>query len=357
MTTLQQTALHAQHIAAGAKMVPFAGWHMPVQYQGVIAEHCAVRENVGMFDVSHMGEFRVVGSDALTFLQYVTVNDVSKLQPGRAHYNMLPNEHGGLVDDIYIYCLAPLYYLVVVNASNIEKDLAHLQTLAHAYNVVVENHSSRYALLALQGPQTATLLQPYLELDLSTKRKNDVFEVRLFDTSVTLARTGYTGEDGFEIFCSPETVSTVWQHLLGLGVTPCGLGARDTLRLEAGFPLYDHEFNDDTSPLHTPFAWAVKMHKDFYGKAAMLSRPRDKSLVALRVLERGIPREGYKVMHQEHIVGKVTSGTLLPNQKIGVALAYVRQEFATLSQRLDLEIRGTTVPVEVTKPRFLKETL
>ena len=352
--SLKRTPLHAKHLEAGARMVPFGGWDMPVQYAGVIAEHTAVRERVGMFDVSHMGEFLVSGPQALDFLQFVTVNDVSKLKVGRAQYNMLPNSTGGLVDDIYVYRTNDLEYLVVVNAANIDKDWGHLLEYVVNYDCRLEDRSNDYALIAVQGPQTETTLDPHCDSSLADRKKNSVFNTALFGYPVRMARTGYTGEDGFEVFCAPVDAPNIWDRLLELGITPCGLGARDTLRLEAGFPLYGHEFTDDTSPLDTPLRWAVKEYKDFVGRQAMLDRVPAQKLVGLRVTGRGIPREGYVVTVNSHAVGRVTSGTMSPSLKVGIALAYV-----DLSANLEpgmpvtLEIRGSDVPAEICETVFV----
>ena len=373
MSDLKKTPLHAQHLELGARMVPFGGWDMPVQYEGVIAEHLAVRERAGVFDVSHMGEFVVCGPQALEFLQYLTVNDASKLRIGRAHYNMLPNAQGGLVDDIYVYRLGELEYLVVVNAGNIDKDWAHVcEALAERFGAKVasprllesadgltwlENQSDSHALLAVQGPLAAELLAPHSSVDLAAYKKNSVFSAELFGLPVMLARTGYTGEDGFEVFSGVDVCTSVWRSLVELGLTPCGLGARDTLRLEAGFPLYGHEFTDTTSPLETPMRWAVKEYKAFLGRDAMTAKARTRELVGVQVTGRGIPREGYALQRDGLEVGRVTSGTMSPSLKIGIALAYVDAS-ANLSpgDPVQLEVRGTLVPAEIVEPVFVSRS-
>jgi aminomethyltransferase len=367
---LKRTPLHAKHLESNARMVPFGGWDMPVQYAGVIAEHTAVREKAGMFDVSHMGEFRISGEDALGFLQYATVNDVSKLKVGRAQYNMLANSSGGLVDDIYVYRTGEFEFLMVVNASNIDKDFAHLidcmgdklspdvitggLVRSHTHDIQLTNDSEIWALIAVQGPHSEAILQAHCATDLSAKRKNSVFDSSLFDVPVRMARTGYTGEDGFEVFCASVDAPDLWQHLLELGLTPCGLGARDTLRLEAGYPLYGHEWSDETSPLETPFRWAVKEYKEFVGRDAMIAKPKSRDLIGLRVPGRGIPREGYPVKVGGQVVGHCTSGTMSPTLKFGIALAYVDIS-ANLSPGMPvmLEIRGSDVPAEVVEAVFV----
>ncbi|MBB6098656.1 aminomethyltransferase [Deinobacterium chartae] len=335
-SALQKTPLYPAHLEANARMVEFGGWAMPVQYEGVIKEHQAVRERAAVFDVSHMGEFRVKGPGALDFLQYATPNDVSKLKPGRAQYNMLPNDRGGLVDDIYIYCLAPHEYLVVVNASNIGKDFAHLEQLRAGFDVTLSDESGAWALLAVQGPQTEALLQPHTDLDLSHHKKNAVFFAQLFGMPVMMARTGYTGEDGFEVFVEAALAERLWKALLSAGIPPAGLGARDTLRLEAGFPLYGHEFSDDLNPLQSHYGWVFK-DKPHFGREALQAAPNTRELVGLR-LEKAIAREGAPVLSGERVVGVVTSGTSSPTLKYPIALAYVDRDALHLG--LSVEIRG-----------------
>ncbi len=352
---LLKTPLHARHLEHRARMVPFGGWDMPVQYANLMLEHAAVRENVGMFDVSHMGEFMISGLGALEFLQFVTTNDLGKLKIGRAQYNLLPNSSGGLVDDIYVYRTGELEYLMVVNASNIEKDFKHLSNLTAGFDVLFENRSSEYALLAVQGPKAEETLKPFSSVDLLSKKKNDVWEGELFDLPVKMARTGYTGEDGFEIFCAPDDAHALWNALLRLSVTPCGLGARDTLRLEAGFPLYGHEFSDDINPLETHMSWAVKLGKDFYGKAVLLGKPLERILVGLEVEGRGIPREGYRVLFQGRDIGFVSSGTMSPTLGKGIAFAFLERGIE-IGFRVQIDIRGQGVDALVVAPGFLPKS-
>lgn len=348
---MNTTPLTVRHQQMGAKMAPFAGYLMPIQYSSISNEHLAVRQGVGMFDVSHMGEFCFEGPGALDFLQAITPNDVSKLKVGRAHYSMLPNLEGGLVDDIYIYHTAEGQYLMVVNASNIEKDWNHIVGLMAGFDVVLRDDSATTSLIAVQGPKALETLQALVDADLSATKKNDTFECRLEGKTVRLARTGYTGEDGFELFCANADALPIWNLLLGAGVLPCGLGARDTLRLEAGFPLYGHEFSDETSPLATPFAWVVKAYKGFHGKEAMMNKPVMQKLVGM-VLEQGIPREGYPVLHRGKVVGKVTSGTISPLTKKGIAFAYVASELAQVGRAIEVEIRGKAHSGVMVDPPF-----
>ncbi len=334
-------------------MVPFAGYEMPIQYTSITSEHLAVRGLVGMFDVSHMGEFWIKGPGALEFLQYVTLNDVAKLKVGRAHYSMLPNAQGGVVDDIYLYRTGEEEYLMVVNAANIQKDWEHLQRPAEGFEVRLEDASDFFALIAVQGPQAVAVLQKLCDTDLVSRKKNDTFMGKLAGKWVRFARTGYTGEDGYEVFVAPDEAPAVWAALLEAGVTPCGLGARDTLRLEAGFPLYGHELTDTTNPLCTPFDWVVKGQKEFYGKQALLHPACERRLVGLLV-EGGIPREGYRVLGGSKEVGILTSGTHSPVLKKGIGLAYVQPEWAGVGTALEVEIRGRAVPATVVETPFVK---
>lgn len=350
---LKKTPLHAAHLRAGARMVPFGGWDMPVQYAGVMTEHHRVRQDAAIFDVSHMGEFRVTGPDALAFLQYATTNDVSKLRVGRAQYNLLPNERGGLVDDIYVYRLGEHEYLVVANASNVAKDFAHLRDLSAHHDVTLTDESDQWALLAAQGPRTAELLAPHVGTDLADKKKNSVFTTTLFGFDVMLARTGYTGEDGFEIFTKSDEAEVVWDKLLAVGFTPAGLGARDTLRLEAGFPLYGHEFGDDIHPLSSHYTWVVKDTKDFHGKGALIGAAPTERLVGL-TLDKAIAREGYPVLSGGEVIGRVTSGSMSPTLGKPIAMALI--DAARVEDgELAVEIRGKPHPARVVPLPFLQK--
>lgn len=349
---LQRTPLFDEHRALGARLVPFAGFSMPVQYVGVIAEHMAVREAVGVFDVSHMGEFEIRGPDALAFLNWALTNDAAKLRVGRAQYTMLPNDRGGLVDDVYLYRPVDGQYQLVVNASNVAKDWRRLNALAANFDVTLTDRSDETALLAVQGPQAETLLQPLVTASLAAMRKNDVLNTSFQGSPVLLARTGYTGEDGFEVFCNPGAAVEVWRVLLAAGAAPCGLGARDTLRLEAGFPLYGHEFSDDLNPLETPFGFAIKLGKPFVGREAMRERPLERRLMGLVLDARGVPREGFAVSDQYGEVAVTTSGTLNPTDRRGIALAYLPLNLAHPGVNLNLLIRDAQAPVHVTAPSF-----
>ena len=349
---MKRTTLYDEHVKRDARMVDFAGWEMPIQYPtGINQEHLAVRERAGLFDVSHMGEIRVTGEAATDFLSYATLNNPAKLTPGRAQYSMLPNDRGGLIDDLYIYCEGKSEYLVVCNASNVSEVVPHLERLAQDYEVSVQNESERWGLMALQGPGAALMMSRLTDEDITSFKKNRTLKTMLAGCSVMLARTGYTGEDGFEVFCEAQDAPQVWRALTEAGATPCGLGARDTLRLEAGFPLFGHEFTNTTNPLCSSYAWVVK-DKPFYGREAMWDPACERRLVGLRLTRRGVARQGYHVLHKGDIVGEVTSGTISPLTREGIALAWVDAALSEPGTPLEIEIRGQGVNAAVVEPPF-----
>jgi len=357
---MRKTPLHDEHVALNARMVEFAGWHMPIQYPtGIPQEHLAVRQDAGMFDVSHMGQLRVLGPDATAFLSWATLNDPARLRPAQGQYSMLPNDRGGLIDDLYVYRDVDESFLVVANAANVGAVLAHLQALVEAsppgpFEAAVRDESDGWALLAIQGPTAATKVDRLVAADLTEVRKNRLIDTTLSGMPVRLARTGYTGEDGFEVFCRPVDAAAVWRLLLEAGVTPCGLGARDTLRLEAGFPLYGHELDAGSNPLCTPFAWVVK-DKPVFGLDVMRRGECRRRLVGLVLEGRGIARDGYRVLDAEgRVLGRVTSGTVSPLTRMSIAMAWVDAEHATDGVRLSVEIRGQPVPATVTPPPFYR---
>lgn len=349
---MKRTPLYDSHVELGGRMVEFAGWSMPIQYPtGINEEHLAVRTGVGIFDVSHMGQARIRGAGAEEFLRYAATNDAARLRPGRAHYTMLLNDRGGVVDDVYLYRDADDDFLMVSNAANHARVLEHLRSIARGYDCSVEDESDRWAVMALQGPGAALLLERRADQDLSGVRKNTTVPGRVAGRDVRLTRTGYTGEDGFEIFAAPEAAVAVWEDLVGAGAIPCGLGARDTLRLEAGFPLYGHELTESTNPLCTPFRWVVK-DKGFHGREAIWGAPCPRVLVGLKLSQRGIPRQGYRLLQGEQAVGEVTSGTISPVTREAIALAWLDRRLATPGQAVSVEIRGQPVPATVVEPPF-----
>jgi aminomethyltransferase len=358
---LRKTTLHAAHRRAGAKMVVFAGWEMPVQYSGVIEEHLAVRLRAGLFDVSHMGEVDVSGVGALEFCQRISANDVSRMKVSQAQYNLLLNDNGGVVDDVIFYRLAEDRFLVCVNASNSDRDFNWMRRHAGT-DVELVDVSARYAQLALQGPLAEQILQPVTALALGELRSfyfqfADVATVRCL-----VSRTGYTGEDGFELYCDADAAETLWLALLDAGAAdgllPSGLGARDTLRLEKGFPLYGHELDDTTTPLEAGLGWVVKFSKPaFVGREALLrqkSQGVQRRLVGLELLDPGIARSGYTLYRDGRAVGHVTSGTRSPTLGKSIALGYVSREAAASGENIEVEIRGRRPRAKIVSLPFVR---
>jgi aminomethyltransferase len=359
MATLKRTPLYSCHAELGAKLVDFAGWEMPVQYDGVIDEHRAVRTAAGMFDVSHMGEVRVRGAGAEGFLQRLTPNDVTKLAPGRAHYSGLLTDRGTYIDDLLIYRLAADDFLVVVNASNAERDFAWIAERAEG-DAQVTNESDRYALIALQGPKAIEILTPLATPGVAALRYYGFLQGEVAGRPALISRTGYTGEDGVELYLAPEDAPEIWRRLLGLGVKPAGLGARDTLRLEAAMALYGHEIDETTTPFEAGLAWVVKLDKgEFLGREALQAQRAagmSRKLVGFEVQGRGIARQGHTVLSQEggEAVGAVTSGTWSPTFEKALGMAYVPVATSAPGTPLTLDVRGKAVPAVVVDVPFYR---
>ncbi len=345
--TLKRTALNSVHKSLGAKMVEFAGWEMPVEYRGITAEHLAVRTAAGLFDVSHMGEIEVRGAGALALLQYVTSNDVARLEDGQAQYSALMRPNGACVDDCVVHRIAADHYLICVNASNTGRDFEWI-TQHNRFGAEVRNASDDYSQLALQGPRAAAILQPLTGADLSALRYYHFTRAQCAGVEGLLARTGYTGEDGFEFYFAPKYSEKVWgawtEAGTPQGLLPCGLGARNTLRLEAGYPLYGHELDDETTLLEANLGWIARLQKgDFMGRALLaeqLEKGMRKKLVGLEMLDRAIARDGYPVHVGGQPVGRVSSGSPAPFLKKNIALAYVPPECAEVGREVQVEIRG-----------------
>lgn len=357
---LRRTPLHGEHAAAGAKLVPFAGYEMPVQYPaGITAEHNAVRTTAGLFDVSHMGEFEVRGPQALDLVQFVTTNDASTLEIGQAQYTTLPREDGNLLDDLLVYRF-PDHYMLVVNAANREKDLAWITRYLDRFDAELVDRSEQIALLALQGPRAEGILQPLTTLDLSRLAYYHFTEGDVEGVRAVVSRTGYTGEDGFEIYAPAEAAEHLWRTILktgeGAGLLPAGLGARDSLRLEMGYPLYGNDLDETRNPLEAGLGWVTKLQKgEFVGRDALL-RVKEQGirerLIGFRLLERGFPRPGYEVRQDGRAVGKVTSGTLSPSLGVGIGLAYLPVEIASPGGSVEIVIRGQALQAELVRPPF-----
>jgi len=359
-STLKRTPLHAIHAALGAKLVPFAGFEMPVQYPtGITAEHRAVREKAGLFDVSHMGEFFVRGPQAIDFVSYVTTNDVPALKPGQAHYSTILREDGTTVDDCLVYREGD-GAMMVVNGSNIDKDFAHISEYLHRFDATLVDRSDSIALLALQGPEAARILQKHTDVDLSGIKYYEFVTGDIAGAiDVLISRTGYTGEDGFELYFSNDDAERIWKALTASGdVTPAGLGARDSLRLEMGMALYGNDLDDTTTPLEAGLGWLVKLKKgDFVGRDALARQKEQglqRKLVGFTTAERSFPRHGYPVFVRGKPSGEIRSGTMSPTLGIPIGTAYVPPDSAAEGSPLEIEIRGKRLPATVQKMPFYK---
>ena len=357
---MKQLVLSDIHESIGGKMVEFAGYNMPVQYEGVKAEHHRVRNEVGVFDVSHMGEVFVTGEKALDFLQYITSNDVSKLTPGKIQYTCLPNTDGGIVDDFLLYMLAENSYLLVVNASNMEKDLAWINK-HNTFGCVINNQSDNYSLLAVQGPKSIELLQ---ELTLVNLSEIKYYNFKIGNIAgiedVILSRTGYTGEIGFELYIKNESVKQVWEAIFttSIELKPIGLAARDTLRLEKGFCLYGNDINDTTSPIEAGLGWITKFTKEFINHKQLKDQKEGsatRKLVGLEVVDKGIARNGYPIVDENGSeIGIVTSGTMSPTLNKAIAMAYVPKELSKVGSTVYIQVRKKQIKAVVVALPFLK---
>lgn len=354
--SLRRTPLFEVHRRLGAKLVEYAGWEMPVQYTSLIEEHEAVRTKAGLFDVSHMGVLAFEGPGALEACNRLISNDLARVQDGQALYTAILNERGGIVDDVICYRFSPEKVYVVANAANREKDLEWLRS----QGAEVADSSNDWALLALQGPEAQAILQALTETELASIRFFRFAEAQVAGKLVIIARTGYTGEDGFEIFCRPADAEALWEALLEGGAKPCGLGARDSLRLEAGLCLYGNELSDDHTPYEAGLGWVVKLDKEaFVGKEALEAQKAagiPRKLVGFTLTERGIPRSGYRILSEGEPVGVVTSGTMSPTLKIPIGMAYVPPSLTEEGSVFEVEIRNKAVPARVVKLPFYKRS-
>jgi aminomethyltransferase len=359
---MKNTALSEKHSTLGAKMVPFAGYNMPVQYEGINAEHATVRNGVGVFDVSHMGEFILKGENALDLIQRVTSNDASKLYDGKIQYSCLPNTIGGIVDDLLVYRIDEKTYMLVVNASNIEKDWNWIQQFNHK-GVEMHNISDQTSLLAIQGPKAADALQSLTTMDLASMEYYS-FKKGVFAgvENVLVSATGYTGAGGFEIYFENKYADQIWDAIFEAGkshgIKPIGLGARDTLRLEMGFCLYGNDIDDQTSPIEAGLGWITKFTKDFTNAEALLAQKEagvKKKLVGFEMIDRGIPRHDYQISDEQgNAIGRVTSGTQSPSLQKAIGMGYVDKEFAKEGTEIFIDIRNNKIKAKVVKFPFYK---
>lgn len=359
---MKNIALSDVHTSLGAKMVPFAGYLMPVQYEGINAEHETVRNGVGVFDVSHMGEFLIEGDHALALIQKISSNDASKLQIEDAQYSCMPNDQGGIVDDLIIYRIKENTYLLVVNASNIEKDWDWISK-HNTNNALMRNISGDYSLLAIQGPKAVEAMQSLSSIDLS---EIEFYKFKVADFAgidhVIISATGYTGSGGFEIYCKNSEAKQIWDKVFeagaAYGIKPIGLAARDTLRLEMGYCLYGNDINDTTSPIEAGLGWITKFTKDFVNSEALLEQKEQgvkRRLKAFKLDGRGIPRQGYNILNEEgEKIGEVTSGTMSPSLKEGIGMGYVQTGYTKLGTKIFIDIRNKQVPATIVKLPFYK---
>jgi aminomethyltransferase len=360
---LKKTPLNARHRASEARMVPFAGWDMPVEYSGVTNEHMAVRTRAGLFDVSHMGELEIAGKNALAAVQRISSNDASRLQVGQAHYSALTTPEGTFVDDMLVYRMAPNHFMFVVNASNIVKDYQWIASqIATVGEVAVVDASNRYALIAIQGPAAREVLKPLTGVDLDEIKYYWFANGEVASALATISRTGYTGEDGFEIFCRPNQADQVWRALLESGrsadVIPCGLAARDTLRLEAAMRLYGNDIDETTSVLEADLGWIVGWKKDAFIGHERLREQKERGvgrkLVGFELIDRGIARQGYPVVRNGERIGVVTSGTQTPYVKKAIGMAYVPTNLTPPGTEFEIDVRGRTSRAKVVPLPFYK---
>ena len=356
--TLRRTPLYAAHFEWGAKMMAFGGWEMPVQYSSIVAEHMAVREQVGLFDISHMGEVLVAGPNAESVLNHLLTNDVGQLAFGQAQYTLMCNERGGVIDDLIVYRIEPSVYLLVINAANIERDFAWMNSHANA-SIVLENESDRTAALALQGPNAAKVLEVA-----ATIGHFHVARLNVVGKRCWVARTGYTGEDGFEIFCDASDGTELWTQLLKRGephgIKPCGLGARDTLRLEMCYPLHGNDMTEDTTPLEAGLGRYVSFEKgDFIGRAVLADKQErgvERKLVAFKMEDKSPPpRPHYPIVVEGREVGKVTSGTQSPSLGMGIGMGYVESAASEVGTKIGIEVRGKLFPAVIENKPLLKK--
>ena len=350
----KRTCLYDKHVALGALMSPFGGFEMPIQYAGIAVEHQAVREKVGLFDVSHMGEVTVRGKDAERYVQHIFTNDIAGAPVGKIYYGMMCYENGGTVDDLLVYKMGENDFFLVINASNIDKDWAWMQQHAEGFDMDLQNRSEDYGQIAVQGPESEQVMEQVLGIPCS---ELTFYTVKMVD-DVIVSRTGYTGEDGFEVYATPEYIRACWDKLIAAGVQPCGLGCRDTLRFEAGLPLYGDELTEEISPIMAGLSMFVKLDKDFIGRDALLKQNTDgvsKKLVGIELADKAIPRHGYTVLKDGLPIGEVTTGYHTLSTDKSVCMALIDSQYAALDTEVAIQIRKKTFAGKVVKKLFYEK--
>ncbi|QWC00558.1 glycine cleavage system aminomethyltransferase GcvT [Mycoplasmatota bacterium] len=361
MENYKVTPLHEEHIKLNAKMVNFAGFHMPISYTSIKEEHEAVRNNVGMFDVSHMGEIIIKGKEAQKFVEYLFTNHVETLKAGEINYGMMLNNGGTVIDDLLVYKINDEEFFLVVNASNIGKDYSHIVEQTDGFDVVVENASEEYAEIAIQGPNTEKMIHKLLGIDLSDLKFFNFNNYEYHNHSLLISRTGYTGEDGFEIYGSDEAIIELWNIFIDQSITPCGLGSRDTLRFEANLPLYGHEISNEITPIEAGLKYFVKIDSNinFLGKAALIDQMENsltRRVVGLELKQKSIPREGYKVFKDDEEIGYITTGYLSITTGKPIALAMINRPYTKRGTEVSVQVRNKMIPGFIRNKKFLKET-
>lgn len=361
MDNVKKTALYSSHESYGGKLIDFAGWALPVQYEGIIEEHEAVRNTAGLFDVSHMGEIEIKGPEASDFVQYLVTNDISLLEKNQILYTMMCYENGGVVDDLLVYKFTEEYYYLVVNASNTDKDYEWILTNKNDYDIEIINISQEVSEIALQGPRAEAILQKLTNYDLS---KLNFFycsrDILIGDEKCLVSRTGYTGEDGFEIYASNDKIKKLWDSIMTagkeLGIKPAGLGCRDTLRFEASLPLYGNEITNNITPLEAGLGYFVKLHKEkFIGKEALLKQKAEgikRKIIGFEMIDKGIPRHGYEVKKDGETIGFVTTGYFSPTLKKNIGLALVDSGFGEIDTEIQIIIRGKAIKAKIISKKF-----
>ena len=352
---MKKTPLYNHHVKYGAKMVNFGGFNMPIQYKGISVEHECVRKNVGIFDVSHMGEFIVEGSEAKDYLNYICSNDITNIEINRAQYNCLINYDGGIVDDLIVYRIEDIKYMLVVNAANIEKDWQWVQKNLKNYDCIIKNISEKTGLISVQGPNSLNLINEVFNFDFSQLKKFSFQNVKINNKSIIVSNTGYTGSNGYELYINVDIMLNLWDKLVLKGekyqLQPIGLGARDTLRMEMGYCLYGNDIDDSTTPFEANLMWVTNIEKDFIGKEKVLNSISlsPKKMINFKMVDRGIPRNGYDICNQEgYNIGNVTSGTFSPTNKVGIGIGYINVKHS-LGDQIFLLIRDKLVKAEITK--------
>lgn len=355
---MKKTSLHKSHLSLNAKMVPFAGYDMPVTYQKIATEYESVRTNCGIFDVSHMGQINIKGKDSISFIQYLTVNDLNDLEDNEAQYSAMCNQDGKIIDDLIVYKLTNENFLIIVNASNTQNVLEWIDTFKANYAIDIHLLNTTHSLIAVQGPKSREILSSIFEKNIEIEFYH-LMRTQLFEHDIIISRTGYTGELGFEILAEHSIINKLWNLLIKKRVVPCGLAVRDVLRMEMKYCLYGNDISIKTNPIEAGLSWIVKLKKDFIGKELLLKYKKSdnqKRLIGFKMLDKAIPRKGYNVLYDNELIGNVTSGTHSPQLNQGIGLAYINKTHNKIGNIIEIEIRGRLMNAEIVKTPFINNT-